>query len=106
MCNGLLTFNTSFKICERLTASVDAEVLNLDERNGRDGTPSLPRLGDLPVKLVDLFEGQTLGLTDAKEDEEHADETAASTDEEDLGLEICVTGTGVHHVRCGVLFKK
>lgn len=57
---------------------------------------------DLVVELVDLLEGQTLGLVDEKVDEGDAQETAAEPDEEDLGLEVGLAGTVVDEVGSGV----
>lgn len=63
-----------------------------------DETVGLPCLGDSLVHLVDVLEGETLGLVDEGPDEGDTDEAASTPDKEDLGLEVGVAGTLVDHV--------
>lgn len=58
----------------------------------------LARHADLVVELIDLFEGETLGLVDEEVDKGDADEAAAEPDEEDLALEVGLAGTKVDEV--------
>lgn len=67
------------------------------------GVMGLPSNGlsgnaDLVVELINLLEGQTLGLVNEEVDEGDAQETAAEPDEEDLGLEVGLAGTVVDEV--------
>jgi hypothetical protein len=73
-------------------------VLNILERDGGNEARRLPRVGALSVELVDLLEGEALGLVDHGPDEEDADETASAPDEEDLGAHVGVAGAVVDHV--------
>ena len=52
--------------------------------------------------LIDLLQGQTLGLVNHEVDESDADEAEAAPDEEDLGLQVGVAGALVDHVGGGV----
>lgn len=69
----------------------------------------LPCLGGLPVlglagnsnfivELVNLLEGESLGLVDEEVDEGDAQETAGEPDEEDLGLEVGLSAAVVDEV--------
>jgi hypothetical protein len=75
----------------------------------RDTLAMLPRLSGSPllglasntdfvVQLINLLEGQTLGLVDEEVYESNAQETATEPDEEDLGLEIGLSGTEIDEV--------
>jgi len=59
----------------------------------------LPGEAHLGVHLVDLLQGQVLGLVDAHVHEHGAHEAEAAPDEEDLGLQVRVARPGVDHVR-------
>lgn len=67
----------------------------------RRGLPRrrFPRVADLLVQLVDLLEGEALGLVDHEVDEEDAEEAAGEPDEEDLGLQVGVAVAVVDEVR-------
>lgn len=60
--------------------------------------PRLPRVGNLLVHLVDILEGESLGLVDHGPDEGDADEAAAAPHEEYLGLQVGVARAVVDHV--------
>jgi hypothetical protein len=75
----------------------------------RDALAVLPGLGGLPVlglagnanfivELIDLLEGETLGLVDEEVDEGDAQETAGEPDKEDLGLEVGLSGAVVDEI--------
>lgn len=102
--DALLSHRSILKISQRVLprAVFISDVLNVLEADGRHEALALPRLADLEVKLVDLLEGQTLGLVDHEVDEGDADEAEAAPDEEDLGLQVGVAGALVDHVRGGV----
>lgn len=67
---------------------------------GLSGLPVLGLAGNANfiVELIDLLEGETLGLVDEEVDEGDAQETAGEPDEEDLGLEVGLSGTVVDEV--------
>ena len=102
--NALLPHSSILKISQRVLpgAVLIGNVLNILEADSRNEALALPRLADLEVKLVDLLEGQTLGLVDHEVDEGDADEAEAAPDEEDLGLQVGVAGALVDHVGGGV----
>jgi hypothetical protein len=91
---------------QALAAVVAVHVLDILEGNGRDPARGLPRLADLAVELVDLLERQALGLIDHGPDEEGADKTEATPNEEDFSAQIGISGSVVHHVRCSVSDRK
>lgn len=64
---------------------------------GRPGRAVAGRLA-LVVHLVDLLERVRLGLVDEEVDERNADEAEREPDEEDLGLQVGVSGTVVDQV--------
>jgi hypothetical protein len=101
--HALLPHRSSLQIGQgALPRAFASDVLDVLEADSRDEALALPRLADLAVELVDLLEGQALGLVDHEVDEGNADEAEAAPDEEDLGLQVGVAGAGVDHVRCGV----
>lgn len=51
------------------------------------------------VQFIDFFQREALGLIDHEVDEANADETACEPDEEDLGLQIDVSGAVVDEIR-------
>ena len=53
---------------------------------------------DLSVQFVDLFQGKTFGLVNAKIDEYHADEATSTPNEENLGLKVGISRTIIHHI--------
>ena len=55
-----------------------AHLLDILERDLRTERLALPRLGDDAVELVDLLQGQALGLVDEEVDEGDADEAAGA----------------------------
>ncbi len=74
---------------------------NLPKRRRRPPLLALPRTapaGHLGIQLVDLLEGQALGLVDHEVDEGDAQEAASEPDEEDLGLQVGVAGAEVDEV--------
>jgi hypothetical protein len=93
-----LAGSISLDISQACTAGVGIHVLNILERDGGNETRRLPRVGALSVELVDLLEGESLGLVDHGPDEEDADEAASAPDEEDLGAHVGVAGAVVDHV--------
>lgn len=73
----------------------------------REGVGWHPRSGlasarDLAVQLVDLLQGEALGLVDVEVHKRDAQEAAGKPDEEDLGLQVGVAVTVVNKVRRGV----
>jgi len=74
----------------------------LDKCARRTPVLGLVCLRDFVVELVDLLEGQALGLVDEEVDKRDADEAKAEPDEEDLGLQVGIAGPEVDEVRCGV----
>lgn len=54
--------------------------------------------GNFIVELVNLLEGEPLGLVDEEVDEGDAQETAGEPDEEDLGLEVGLSAAVVDEV--------
>ncbi len=62
----------------------------------------LPGLRDNTVELVDLLEGEALGLVDHEPHECDADEAEAAPDEEHGGLQVGVAGTAVDHIWGGI----
>lgn len=102
MSSAPLTGSISLDVSKAGAAVVGLHVLNVLEGDGRDKARGLPGLGALAVELVDLLEGETLGLVDHAPDEEDADEAASAPDEEDLGAQVGVTGAVIDHVRGGV----
>jgi hypothetical protein len=101
--HALLPHRSSLQISQgALPRTFASNILDVLEADGRDEALALPRLADLAVELVDLLEGQALGLVDHEVDEGDADEAEAAPDEEDLGLQVGVAGAGVDHVRGGV----
>lgn len=64
---------------------------------GRPGRAVAGRLA-LVVHLVDLLERVRLGLVDEEVDKGNADEAEREPDEEDLGLQVGVSGTVVDQV--------
>lgn len=104
MLHALLPHSSVLKISQGVLpgAVLIGNVLNILEADSGNEALALPRLVDLEVELVDLLEGQTLGLVDHEVDEGDADETEAAPDEEDLGLQIGVARALVDHVRGGV----
>lgn len=73
-------------------------ILNVGEVDGWDEAGGVAGIGDLGVELVDLLEGETLGLVDEEVDEGCADDTESTPDEEDLGAHVGVTWAVVDHV--------
>jgi hypothetical protein len=102
--DALLPHGSSLKIGQGVLprAVLIRNILNVLEADSGNKALALPRLADLEVELVDLLEGQTLGLVDHEVDEGDADEAEAAPDEEDLGLQVGVAGTLVDHVGGGV----
>ena len=95
----LLPDSDGLDICQRALAMIATDLPDLLEADGGDEADALPRLGNLGIELIDLFEGEALGLVDHGPDEEEADEAEAAPDEEDLGAEVRVTRAVVDHVR-------
>lgn len=58
----------------------------------------LPRLGALGVQLVHLLQAEPFGLIDQGPNEEGADKTKGTPDEEHFGLEVCIARTAIDHV--------
>lgn len=85
-----------------VSALLVGDVTDISEVNGRLPAGRLPSLGDLGVELVNLLEGKTLGLVDKEVDEDKADATEATPDEEHLGLEVGVLLTRVDQVGSSV----
>jgi hypothetical protein len=100
----LLPHGSSLKVSQRALpcAIAVSDIANVLEADSRYESLALPRLADLAVELVNLLQGQTLGLVDHGPDECDADEAEAAPHEEDLGLKVRVAGTVVDHVRGGV----
>lgn len=86
--DGLLAVGNVLDLKKRHVANVSTDLGYLLKADCGNEARRLPGLGNLAIELVDLFEGQTLGLVDESPDEEEAEYTAAAPDEEDLGLEI------------------
>lgn len=99
---------SSLPLLERLSlklgqiATLLSNITDIAEVNRGHKARRLPSLGNLGVELVDLLEGQTLGLVDAEVNEDETDATEATPDEEHLRLEVGVAGAGVDHVGGGV----
>lgn len=51
---------------------------------------TLSSIGNLGIQLIDLLQGESLGLVDHEVHECDTNETAAAPDKEDLGLQVCV----------------
>lgn len=102
MDDGLLPHGVGLDIGQALVAHVAADLSDLLEGHGRDEALGLPRLGDLGVQLVDLLEGETLGLVDHQVDEGNADEAEGTPQEEHLGLQTSITRANVDKVGGGV----
>lgn len=102
--DGLLADGAGFQVGQALLTAVGAAGDGLDFGEGDSGDEVIraPGLADFGVELVDLFEGEALGLVDEAPDEEDADETAGGPDEEDAGLEAGVALAGVDEVGGGV----
>lgn len=97
-----LARSISLNVSKAGAAVVGLHVLNILEGDGGDEARGLPGLGALAIELVDLLEGETLGLVDHAPDEEDADEAASAPDEEDLCAHVGVARAVVDHVRGGV----
>jgi hypothetical protein len=76
--------------------NLHARLSHLAEGNGWFPADALPRTTGLSVRLVHLLQRQALGLIDHKKGD--AEEAAVELDEEDLGLQICVSLPVVHQV--------
>jgi hypothetical protein len=81
----------------------------------RDTLSVLPGLSGLPlsglasnsdfiIELVNLLKRESLGFVDEEVDKGNAQETAAEPDEEDLGLEVGLSGAVVDEVGSRVSF--
>ena len=81
-----------------ITSSAHGGTLPLPEAHGGNPGRALARAGALAVHLVDLLEGQTLGLVDEEVDEGDAEEAGAEPDEEHLGLQVGVVRAVVDEV--------
>jgi hypothetical protein len=97
-----LTARISLDISQASATVVGMHVLNILERDRGNKARRLPCVGALAVKLVDLLEGEALGLIDHSPDEEDADKAASAPDEEDLGTHVGVAWAVVDHVGGGV----
>lgn len=75
--DALLAHGVGLDVSQRHGARVAADIHDVLEGHGGDPALGLPCLGDLCVKLVDLLQGETLGLVDKGPDEEDADEAAS-----------------------------
>lgn len=73
-------------------------VLDLPKRNRRNPSNRISRHANLSIQFIDLFEGKALRLIDHEIHEDDAHETASAPDEEDLGLEVGVSGAPVDEV--------
>ena len=104
MLHALLPHSSVLKIGQGVLPGtiLVGNVLNILEADSRNEALALPRLVDLEVELVDLLEGQTLGLVDHEVDEGDTDEAEAAPDEEDLGLQVGVARALIDHVGGGV----
>jgi hypothetical protein len=56
---------------------------------------------DLSVKFVDLLKSEALRLIDKCPNEEHANEAAATPDEEDFGAKVGLARFRTDEIRCG-----
>ena len=67
---------------------------------GLSGPPlsGLASRTDFIIELVDLLKRESLGFIDEEVDKGNAQETAAEPDEEDLGLEVGLSGAVVDEV--------
>ena len=102
MSSAPLAGSISLDVSKAGAAVIGLHILNVLEGDAGDEARGLPGLGALAVELVDLLEGETLGLVDHGPDEEDADEAASAPDEEDLGTHIGVSWAGVDHVGSSV----
>ena len=75
---------------------------HLSERRRRHPSHTLTCHGNFGIELIDLLERKTLGLVDHEVDKRDAPEAAREPDEEDLALEVCVTGSEVDQERRAV----
>jgi hypothetical protein len=75
---------------------------NLPKRNLRLPPNALTSNLNLIIEFIDLFQCEALGFVDHEVDEGYAEEAAGEPDEEDFGLEVCITGAEVHEVGSGV----
>jgi hypothetical protein len=75
-----------------------------DLRESSSGSPThtLTRNLNLSIQLVDLLKGKTLRLIDHHVNEGNTQKAASEPDEEDLGLEICITRAPIDEIGCGV----
>ena len=102
MSSAPLAGSISLDVSKAGAAVIGLHILNVLEGDAGDEARGLPGLGALAVELVDLLEGETLGLIDHAPDEEDADEAASAPDEEDLCAHVGVSGAIVDHVGGGV----
>lgn len=86
--DALLAHSSVLNVCKRLVArSAAGDILHLLEGNSGYEALGLPGLGDLAVELVDLFQGESLGLVDHEVNEYAADTAEPSPDPEDVGVD-------------------
>lgn len=103
--SGVLTLTLLVDLSLNLrevTTLLTSDVTDISVVKGRLPAGRVPCLGDLGVELVDLLQGETLGLVDKEVDEDKADATEATPDEEHLGLEVGVLLTRVDQVGSSV----
>lgn len=81
---------------------IPAILLHLAKFDLRHKRLALPSLRHPCIKFIDFLKRQALSLVDAEPNEGNANETERTPDEEDFGLEVCVSGAVVDEVRGGV----
>jgi len=75
---------------------------NLPECMRRDPSHTLGRNLNFIIQLINLLKRKALGLINHEVHESDTQEAASEPDEEDLRLQVCVSGTPVDEVRSGV----
>jgi hypothetical protein len=93
----LIVCNLSLFVSEHLTTG-PGDALAMLPGLGRLPVFGLAGNANLIVELVNLLEGEPLGLVDEEVDEGDAQETAGEPDEEDLGLEVGLSAAVVDEV--------
>lgn len=94
--------NIGVMVTSDLFAFLGREALPLAEGQAWHPAGRLASRRAVGVHLVDLFEGQALGLVDVEVNEGNADETAPKPDKEDLGLQIGIPISVIHKIRGGI----
>lgn len=77
-------------------------LVDFPERYGGNPTGTVSCITDLAIQLVDLLQGESLGLVDHEVNKCNADEAATAPDEENLGLQIGIACSVIDEVWGGV----